>query len=49
MAAPADDAETQAKGSFDEEAAGGTAGADWLFSALVTADEEGFACFGPSF
>ena len=40
-AAPADDAKAQAKGSFKEEAADGTAGADWLFNALVTADGGG--------
>ena len=40
-AAPSDDAEAQAKGSFEEEAADGTVGDDWLFNALVTADGGG--------
>ena len=40
-AASADDAKAQAKDSFEEEAADGTAGADWLFNALVAADGGG--------
>ena len=39
--APADDAEAQAKDSFEEEAADGAAGADGLFEALATADGGG--------
>ena len=40
-AAPADNAEAQAKESFEEKAVGETAGADWLFNAHVTADRGG--------
>ena len=39
--APADDVKAQAKDSLEEEVTDGTAGADWLFNALVTADGEG--------
>ena len=39
--APADDDKAQAKDSLEEEAVDGTAGADWLFNTLATADGEG--------
>ena len=38
--APADNVKAQAKDSLEEEEADGTAGANWLFNALVTADGE---------